>query len=263
VAFEDQTNQPCVFGNGTTGYDQLQFGVGTNDPDGFLTDYNDYYFAMDVVIGTLVNDTFVIHFDAPTVNRLDFESNGTIQEAASGSVIGSWTTGTSVLVQIHFDLVNAIWEISLDGSPAYNGPVSTDGRLRAIRLHLGGANVANGVAADNFLLYGGLPPNSVEESEVLSAFGPGWTLSPHPNPATDGATIRWATTGPTQVLVEISNVSGRRVWVQQVTRGQAGFDSMRWDGTETDGGPLPSGTYFIRISAGDRILGTEKIILRR
>lgn len=262
AAFEDMNSQPCVFGNGTTGYDQIQFGVGTNDPQGFPDDYDDYYLSVDVVIGIFLNDVFVILFDAPTVNRLDFLSNGDIQEVASGSIIGAWTPGTTVRVAIHFDSVNEIWEISLDGTPAYSGPVATDGRLRAIRLHQSGGDVANGAAADNFVLTSDSPA-SVEDGGNASTAGLGWTLPPHPNPASDGVTIRWATTAPASVRVEITDLSGRRVWVRKVTGDRVGLNSIRWGGQDLEGRALPSSIYFIRIIAGSRLLGGEKIVLRR
>ncbi len=263
VDFEDLIDQPCRYGNGTTGYDQLQFGVGTNDPDGFPSDYDDYYFALDVVFGTFLNDIFVILFDAPTVNRLDFLSDGSIDENASGTSIGSWTAGTTVHVEIHFDIVDETWEIWLDGVSAFFGPIATDGRLRSIRLHQSGGNEANGVAVDNFILHGGQPGSGVEVDLVVPAPDLGRTLSPHPNPTSDAATLRWETTEPVVVRIEITDISGRHVWSEDVTDRQLGLHTLRWRALDPAGRSLPSGTYFVRVTARNRILGNEKIVIRR
>ncbi|MFB3908566.1 MAG: FlgD immunoglobulin-like domain containing protein [Candidatus Eisenbacteria bacterium] len=264
AVFADLTDQPCGFGNGTPGYDQLRFGVGTNDADGFPEDYDDYYFSLDVVIGVLEGDIFIVYFDAPTINRLDFRDNGDIREYSSDTVIGSWDAGVTVHVEIHFDLANAIWEIWLDGDLAYTGPVSTDGKLRSIRLHQRGTNAANGAAADDFLLYGGEPPTSdVHALEGASAFALGRTLPPLPNPATDAVTIRWTARESVAVQLEITDLAGRRVWTSRAGGGPAGLLSARWDGRDAQGRVLPSGAYIVRVLAEGEILGVEKIVLRR
>ena len=164
-------------------------------------------------------------------------------------------------MDIHFDTVNAIWEIWLDGEPAHSGPVNTDGRLWQIRLTGGGTGAE---AADNFILHGGEPSSDVEDGDGDSAFAMGRTLPPHPNPATEGATIRWTTSGPATVRVEVSDIAGRRVWARTATAGApSGVHSMRWDGRDAKGRALPSGCYFVRVFAKGRALGTEKIVLRR
>jgi hypothetical protein len=258
AAFEDMIDQPCVFGNETG--DALTFNVGGGSPSPFPEGYDDYYFSLDMVIREVApGDVFVVFFNAPTINRLEFLSNGDI--LARSTIIGSWTQGITVHVDVHFDPVNAIWEIWLDGELAHSGPVSTDGRLWGIRLTFGGA--ASSAAVDNFILHGGALPTDVEDGGGDSPFAMRRTLPPHPNPATEGVTIRWATSGPETVLVEVSDIAGRRVWARTATGVPSGVHSMRWDGRDAKGRALPSGCYFVRVLAKGRALGTEKIVLRR
>ena len=166
-------------------------------------------------------------------------------------------------VEIHFDIVARNWEIWLDYSSAYSGPVATDGRLWQIRLAQRGRNEANGVAADNFTLNGGLPGAAIDDDSFVSSLVPGWTLSPYPNPANDVATIRWETTRPLSVRIEIVDISGRRVWTDRIADQQVGIHTVTWDGLDRAGRPLSAGTYFVRVISGNRQLGCEKILLRR
>ena len=42
-------------------------------------------------------------------------------------------------------------------------------------------------------------------------------------------------------------------------RPQQAAQSVAWDGTTASGSPAPSGLYVVRLSAGDRVLDTEKV----
>jgi len=261
----DLTDQPCSFGNGTTGYDQLRFGVDPSYSEGFPVAYDDYYLRMDVTILQLTNDSFRIFCDLPTVHVVQFESAGVISFYPSGGPIGSYTPGTAVRVAIQLDIPGAEWTIFLDGSPVHTGPITGD-RLSTIRLNLNGALADNSVGVDNFILIGGVPPGGIEESPEHPGIGDsrlaGRTLAPVPNPAADGAWIRWESARPSLVRIDILNAAGRRVWSRALSTGKT-LESLRWDGRDLSGQRVPRGVYFIRIAAGSDLLGEEKLILVR
>jgi hypothetical protein len=75
---------------------------------------------------------------------------------------------------------------------------------------------------------------------------------PVPNPARDGAEIRFslAETGPASLAVY--DVSGRRVRTLLAGTARAGPQSARWDATDERGDRVAAGVYFLRLAAAGR-----------
>jgi photosystem II stability/assembly factor-like uncharacterized protein len=112
---------------------------------------------------------------------------------------------------------------------------------------------------------------SYEVGDVSGVTGPptgisaviGRTFAPHPNPTGQGTWIAWELSKAAPVKVGIYTVAGRHVWSGTADSPQAGKGGIRWDGTDTRGRRLPAGTYFVRVTAGDRVIGRETIVLLR
>jgi hypothetical protein len=68
-----------------------------------------------------------------------------------------------------------------------------------------------------------------------------------PNPFNNNTIISYATTIPGQVSIEIFNLSGQRVRLLKRLEQLAGYYTVEWDGTNDQGRPLASGTYFYRL----------------
>ena len=84
-----------------------------------------------------------------------------------------------------------------------------------------------------------------------------------PNPASPETSISFALTKPARVEVSIFDIRGRLV--KRVMAGeqrQAGPVAVRWDGTDSGGRAVPSGTYLYRVKAG-RTVQTDRITLVR
>ncbi|MCA9727819.1 MAG: hypothetical protein KC729_09065, partial [Candidatus Eisenbacteria bacterium] len=77
------TDQPCAFGNGTFGYDQLQFRIGGTH-EAVLEDQDLIRIEMDVVISSLESGNFTILCDVPDVHNVIFHPGGTIGSLPSG-----------------------------------------------------------------------------------------------------------------------------------------------------------------------------------
>lgn len=105
--------------------------------------------------------------------------------------------------------------------------------------------------------------SGVEKAESETAVLIGRTFRPHPNPARDATRISWVTAKDAPVGVDVYTVSGRKVWSKIMDRTVAGPGSIMWDGTDSRGQSLPSGSYFVRVHAGQTIIGSETVVLLR
>jgi hypothetical protein len=74
-------------------------------------------------------------------------------------------------------------------------------------------------------------------------------LQNHPNPFRGSTEFRVGLPEAGSVTLEVFDVSGRRVWEQQIAELAAGWHSIPFDGNEQGGRNLPSGVYFCRVSA--------------
>ena len=82
----------------------------------------------------------------------------------------------------------------------------------------------------------------------------------HPNPFNPSTTIRYFLPEPQDVTVEIFDLFGERVriWAQEAQAVRE--HSMVWDGTDSHGKSLPSGTFFYRLKGQD-LSETKKMML--
>jgi hypothetical protein len=84
--------------------------------------------------------------------------------------------------------------------------------------------------------------------EVGDAF-----LGATPNPFTVSTRLSYQLLAGGAVRLEVFDVGGRRVrWVAFGATGP-GIHSVEWDGRDADGLSAPSGTYFVRLTVGDRV----------
>jgi photosystem II stability/assembly factor-like uncharacterized protein len=90
----------------------------------------------------------------------------------------------------------------------------------------------------------------------------GRLLVPEPNPSRTGTSIRWELSAAADLRIDVVTVAGRLVWSTS-RHAPAGSGSIRWDGRDARGAPVPSGVYFVRMEAGGVALGGETIVLRR
>ena len=72
-----------------------------------------------------------------------------------------------------------------------------------------------------------------------------------PNPFNPSTTIKFDLVKKVHVTIRIFNVRGEQVGVLVDRSLLVGRHQVEWRGTENNGRPLPSGTYFYSISAGD------------
>jgi hypothetical protein len=94
--------------------------------------------------------------------------------------------------------------------------------------------------------------------EVVGAVGVGpeplpravFLAAPWPNPARSAVTLRFGLPRDADVSLRIYDLAGRQTRALASSRFAAGERTMTWDLTDESGAPVPSGLYFVRMSAG-------------
>lgn len=114
-------------------------------------------------------------------------------------------------------------------------------------------------------LIGALPvgcagPDDVAESEQLP-------VAPHlygcyPNPFNPRTTIRFDLSRTSRAALSIFNLAGRRIVTLVDTELEGGRHSSTWDGRDTWGRAVSSGTYFVRLTV-DSVQQTRRMLLLR
>ncbi len=130
-------------------------------------------------------------------------------------------------------------------APAY--PVSRElgGSARTARIRLGSAPIVL------VRRPGGTP--APETARISFA---------EPNPFRERTLFRLELDRAAPVALEVFDASGR--CVRRLFRGSlfAGRFTIEWDGRDDGGNALPSGHYFVREAAGDRVLSRRVVLLR-
>jgi len=103
---------------------------------------------------------------------------------------------------------------------------------------------------------------SAVEGGILS-HGSGEFLAPWPNPSSGGTTFGFAARQDVDLMVEVYNVAGRRVWRQQLSATGGQTAVVAWNGKDNGGRTLASGVYLVRATDGQRILGSRTVVLQR
>ncbi len=247
------SQQPCAFGNGTAGYDQLKLYVDPVNPLGFPVAYDVYRLSAQVLVDAWGGgDSFKLYCDCPTIHYVEFNSDGTIYANQGAGVLGTYSLGVPVQVMIEVDVALNTWTIFLDGTQMYTGAGDID-RLGTIRCSLAPGQTGTLIAVDDIYLWGlGMAAASAPEPDPMRLAA----LRVFPNPSGGEAWVRWAapTAGP--VRLEALNVEGRRVWAGMRT---AASGQVRW---EIDAS-LPDGVYFLRALTGNHEIGRQMLILQR
>jgi hypothetical protein len=106
----------------------------------------------------------------------------------------------------------------------------------------------------------GIPTATDNEPEAIpSRFG---ITTNYPNPFNPTTTIAFALDRATDIRLEIYNILGQRVKTLASGRYNAGFHTIRWNGTDDAGQIVASGVYFSRLT-GDKRQSTRKMMLLR
>ncbi|HEC78618.1 MAG TPA: T9SS type A sorting domain-containing protein [candidate division WOR-3 bacterium] len=83
-----------------------------------------------------------------------------------------------------------------------------------------------------------------------------------PNPFKRSAVISYSVSSSQTINISIYDITGRKVKTLVKGRKERGFYKANWEGTDDFGKKLPTGVYFVRLTASDESF-TKKVILLR
>ncbi len=86
--------------------------------------------------------------------------------------------------------------------------------------------------------------------------------APQPNPARGATVLRWTLPRAGRVTLALYDGAGRRVRTLRDGDDHAGTHAASFALTGDDGRALPSGAYFVRMAAGDRVLARRLTVVR-
>ncbi len=84
----------------------------------------------------------------------------------------------------------------------------------------------------------------------------------YPNPFNPETNIEFRLPSATNVTLEVYNLLGQKVKTLVSDYREAGYHTVRWNGTNDSGDLVPSGVYFYRMTAGDFVKTNKMIMLR-
>jgi len=91
---------------------------------------------------------------------------------------------------------------------------------------------------------------------VATAFSGVW-----PNPARGGVQLAFGLREAAVVSFEVHDMTGRRVATLPGQAYDPGHRTVAWDGRGERGTRLPAGIYFVRMTAGGRVVATTRCVL--
>ena len=90
-----------------------------------------------------------------------------------------------------------------------------------------------------------------------------WLLPSRPNPFNPATVVVYELDEPGVVDLRVFDLSGRLVRILVAGQPQtAGRHECTWDGRDTNGRNLPTGTYLCRLRAGNRVDSRRMALVR-
>ena len=86
-------------------------------------------------------------------------------------------------------------------------------------------------------------------------------LGPRPNPFNPRAELRFSLTRDVRFRARVYDLRGRVVWDAGHRAGQAGVNSVVWEGRSRDGAQAPGGIYVYRIQVGGAAVSGKVTLL--
>jgi biotin operon repressor len=107
-------------------------------------------------------------------------------------------------------------------------------------------------------------PNKSDDqiNQSLETSGETLSIRSYPNPFNPETNIEYQIKSATEILITIYDVQGKRVKSLADDYRQAGTYTIKWNGLNESGIQVPSGVYFIRISAGNEILNHRIVMMK-
>jgi hypothetical protein len=100
-------------------------------------------------------------------------------------------------------------------------------------------------------------PTGIRDERQTPAFA---FYPPAPNPGSGRVEFRFTLSAASEVTIEIFDVVGRPVRMERIGEMGPGEQRHFFDGRDETGHLVPSGVYFVRVSAGN-LISTQKFVV--
>ena len=84
----------------------------------------------------------------------------------------------------------------------------------------------------------------------------------YPNPFNPSTTVKFEINQLSNVTIKVYNILGKEIKLLLQENLPTGEHTVQWDGTDNEGSPLPSGVYFIQMTAGNFRQSIKAILLK-
>ena len=108
----------------------------------------------------------------------------------------------------------------------------------------------------------GIDESDDQTNQTSQTSGETLSIRSYPNPFNPETTIEYNLKSSSQVSITIYDVQGKQVRLLSNDNRQAGTHTIKWDGLNESGSQVPSGVYFIRISAGNETLNHRIVMMK-
>lgn len=201
-----------------------------------------------------------------------------------GLAIWPLTPSDVVPLEVRFDLTNdgrapappSRWRLLLDGALAAEGDTLV-GRGDSVRVAVTLPPLSLGphtlrVAVDTLAAL--VEPDESDNAAFMSftvveavtgVAGRPRALalsSPRPNPARGAVAMALELPQESEVSWSVADIQGRLVWSEAPRRFAPGSWTLRWDGRDASGVPLPAGLYLARVQVGTEVLTRRWVAIR-
>jgi uncharacterized membrane protein len=108
----------------------------------------------------------------------------------------------------------------------------------------------------------GLNESNDQTNQTAETSGETLSVRSYPNPFNPETNIEFNLKSSTQVSITIYDIQGKQVRLLSNDHRQVGTHTIKWDGLNENGSQVPSGVYFIRISAGNETLNHRIVMMK-
>jgi hypothetical protein len=106
-------------------------------------------------------------------------------------------------------------------------------------------------------------PTSVTEVQLIQRVLTSFTLhNNYPNPFNPSTTISYEIPRSGFVQISLYDIQGHLVRLLQSSMEAAGFHALTWDGRNSNGATVSSGTYFCRVLFDGNLLTTKLTLIK-
>ena len=107
----------------------------------------------------------------------------------------------------------------------------------------------------------GLP---IDDESAVDNRVPGLTTlgRPAPNPFNPRTIVSFSVDRPRQVTISVFDMTGRRIAVIADQAYNAGSHTVEWNGRDSSGRAVSSGTYLVRMETEDRVVARKVMLIR-